>query len=270
VFFSSLNGRNAPIKIGAGKEQIARLDRRTKQSHSPEAERVSYLQAGMAAGRRVIFIHGTPGNARGWADYLLDVPPEHTYIALDRPGYGASEPEHAVVSLKRQAQAVAPFLETYGGKRTILVGHSSGASVVMQVALDYPDRIGGMLLLAGAFDPELEEAVWLQKIGLLKPVSRLLPRAINNANHELLSLKAGLLAQADRLHRISIPVDVVHGDRDPLVPVANVGYLQRSLTNASLKTLLLKDADHFLPWQAKPAIDASLKQLIDRVRLTEM
>ncbi len=270
VFFSSLNGRGAPVKIAASEEQIARLSRQTKRSLSPEEDLVSYLQAGTAAGRRVIFVHGTPGNARGWADYLLDVPVDHTYIALDRPGYGASEPEHAAVSLKRQAQAIAPFLKTNSGRKTILVGHSSGAPIVMQVVIDYPDQVGGMLLLAGAVDPELEEAVWLQKIGLLRPVSRLLPRAINNANHELLSLKRGLLAQADCLHRISIPVEVVHGDRDPLVPVANVGYLQRTLANASLKTLLLKEMDHFLPWQAKPVVDAALQRLIDRVRLTEI
>ena len=209
VFVSSMNGRNAPVTISASKEQIAGIKRQSKRADSPGAALVSFLQAGIAPGRRVIFVHGTPGNARGWADYLLAVPEGHEYIALDRPGYGLSEPEHAVVSLEHQAQAIAPFLKTNRGRKTILVGHSSGGSVAMQTALDYPERVGGMLLLAGAFDPELEEAVWLQVIGRLKPVSKLLPRAINNANQELLFLKRGLLAQADRLHEISMPVEVV-------------------------------------------------------------
>lgn len=269
VFISSLNGRNAPVKIAASREQIAGINRQSERSHSSEAYLVSYLQAGTPSGRRVIFVHGTPGNARGWADYLLAIPEGHEYIALDRPGYGFSEPEHAVVSLERQAQAIAPFLKANSGRKTILVGHSSGASVVMQTALDYHDSVGGILLLAGAFDPELEEAVWLQMIGRLKPISKLLSRAINNANHELLSLKCGLLAQAERLNRISIPVGVVHGDRDPLVPIANVSYLQRTLTNASLETLVLKNVDHFLPWHSKPSVDTSLQHLIDRVRLIE-
>lgn len=269
VFVSSMNGRNAPVTISASKEQIAGIKRQSKRADSPGGALVSFLQAGTSPGRRVIFIHGTPGNARGWADYLLAVPEGHEYIALDRPGYGFSEPEHAVVSLQRQAQAVAPFLDAHCGRKTILVGHSSGAAVAMQTALDYPDRVGGMLLLAGAFDPELEEAVWLQIIGRLKPVSKLLPRAINNANQELLSLKCGLLAQAGRLHEVSMPVELVHGDRDPLVPIANVSYLQRSLINASLETLVLKDVDHFLPWHSRPSVAASLQRLIDRVRLAE-
>lgn len=270
VFFSSLNGRNAPVKIAATKEQIALIERQSKRAPSPEANLVSYLQAGTPDGRRVIFVHGTPGKATGWADYLLEVPAGHQYIALDRPGYGFSEPEHAVVSLERQAQAIAPFLETKNGRKAILVGHSSGASIVLQTALDNPDRVGGMLLLAGAFDPELEEAIWLQQIGTLKPVSRLLSRAINNANHELLSLKHGLLAQAERLHGIRIPVGVVHGNKDPLVPIANVSYLQRTLTNTSIEKLVLERVDHFLPWHSKPSVDKSLQRLIDRVRLTEV
>lgn len=269
VLVSSLNGRNAPVKITASKDQIASIKRQSRRADSSDADLVSYLQAGTPLGRRVIFVHGTPGNAKGWADYLLAVQEGHEYIALDRPGYGLSEPEHAVVSLERQAQAVAPFLKTNCGKKTILVGHSSGAAVVMQTALDYPDSVGGMLLLAGALDPELEEAFWLQIIGTLKPVSKLLSRAINNANHELLSLKCGLLAQSDRLHKISIPVEVVHGDKDPLVPVANVRYLQRTLTNAALETLVLKNVDHFLPWHSKPSVDTSLQRLIDRVRMQE-
>lgn len=268
VFVSSLNGSNAPVSITASNEQIAGIKRQSKSADSPEADLVSFLQAGTPSGRRVVFVHGTPGNARGWADYLLAVPEGHEYIALDRPGYGFSEPEHAVVALERQAQAIAPFLKTNCSKKTILVGHSSGASVVMQTALDYSGSVGGILLLAGAFDPELEEAVWLQMIGRLKPVSKLLSRAINNANQELLSLKCGLLAQADRLHMISIPVEVVHGDRDPLVPIANVSYLQKTLTNAALQTLVLKNVDHFLPWHSKPTVDSSLQRLIDRVRLT--
>ncbi len=270
VFFSSLKGRNAPLKIAAGKEQIARLNRQARRTHSPEADLVSYLQAGTPDGRRVVFVHGTPGKATGWADYLLDVPEGHEYIALDRPGYGFSEPEHAVVSLERQAQAVAAFLATKNGRKTILVGHSSGASIAMQTALDNPASVGGLLLLAGAFDPELEEAIWLQNIAMLRPVSRLLPRAINNANHELLALKRGLLAQAGRLHGIRIPVGVLHGDQDPLVPIANVSYLQRSLANASLEKLVLEGLDHFLPWRSKPSVDASLQRVIKRVRLTEL
>ncbi len=126
--------------------------------------------------------------ATGWADYSFEVPAGHQYIALDRLKYGFSEiPSTPLSRLNGRHRQIAPFLETKNGRKTILVGHSSGASIVLQTARDNPNRVGGMLLLAGAFDPEFEEVIWLQQIGTLLPVSRLLSRAINNANHELLS-----------------------------------------------------------------------------------
>ena len=269
VLFSCLLGRNAPVITIANEEQIAGLKRNFLRVPSSKSDAISYLQMGSLDGRRVVFVHGTPGSAKGWADYLLKTPAGHLYIAVDRLGYGASKPEHAVVSLKRQAHAIAPLLEAINGQKAIVVGHSSGASVALQIALDHPEIVGGLLLLAGAFDPDLEEVNWFQTIGTLKPVSRLLSRVINNANRELLCLKRELQAQADRLHQINIPICAVHGDMDPLVPLANLNYLQRELKQVSIDKLVLKHADHFIVWHSKPIVDASLTRLIDQVRLTE-
>lgn len=270
VLLACLKGRNAPVKTIATAGQIDGIDRQSVRVPTSMTYTVSYLQTGTLDGRRIIFLHGTPGNAKGWVDYLLDVPGGRLHIALDRLGYGFSNPKHAVVSLKRQAQAVVPFLKVTKDRKAILVGHSSGASVAVQTALDYPDSVGGLLLLAGAFDPDLEEASWLQPFGTLKSISRLLPRVIDNANRELLGLRRGLLAQADRLHQISMPVGVVHGDSDPLVPSANLNYLQRKLNDAPLDMVMVKHGDHFIPWNSKATVEAALKRLIDKVRQAEV
>ena len=269
VLFSCLYGRGSPVSTTASDQQIAAIERRSVTLPAPGKGAVSYLQTGSGDGRRIIFVHGTPGSARGWVDYLLDVPAGQTYLALDRPGYGLSAPRSVAVSLKRQAQAILPLLGTVKNRRAILVGHSLGASVAIQAALDFPDRIGGLLLLAGAFDPALEEAHWLQPVGTLKPFSWLLPRSIYNANQELLGLKRDLIAQVGRLQQISIPVTTVHGDKDPLVPVTNVHYLQQKLANSPLEAEILKNKDHFIPWNSKSTVDQALERLIDRVCGTE-
>ena len=269
VLFSCLSGRSSPISATASDQQIATIERKTLKSPSSGNQTISFLQRGSADGRRVIFVHGTPGSARGWVDYLLNVPKGRRHIALDRPGYGFSEPRGSVVSLRRQAQAIIPLLNVVNNRKTILVGHSLGASIALQTALDFPDKIGGLLLLAGAFDPDLEEAHWLQPVVTLKPFSWLLPRTINNANQELLGLKRELLAQAGRLHQITIPVSAVHGDMDPLVPAANSDFLQQKLVNAPLDKQILSQKDHFIPWNSTSVINQSLECLIERVRKTE-
>ena len=88
--------------------------------------KLSYLAAGDPQGQTVIFVHGTPGDAEGWADYLMNVPKGYHYVAIDRPGFGSSGPDSAVVSLAEQSNAIADLITSLGGKAVALVGHSLG------------------------------------------------------------------------------------------------------------------------------------------------
>lgn len=224
--------------------------RRSFSVGAPLHSLVSALVAGDALGVRLILVHGTPGSAAGWADYLLDPPPGLEVAALDRPGFGRSAATGAVTSLAAQAAALAALLPT-DGRRAILLGHSLGGAIAARVAADHPRRIGALILLAASLDPALEKIHPLQRIGAWPGVHRLLPRAIANANAELLALQAELEALAADLPRIGAPTVLMHGTRDDLVPVANVAYMQARLSGASrVTTLLLDGRNHFLPWNS--------------------
>ena len=269
VLISGMSGRDAPINTAANQKEIASLERLSVDAPSPLSVTISYLRGGNPDGRRIVFVHGTPGNAKGWAEYLLNIKESRLHIAVDRPGFGKSAPRKAVVSMARQAAAIKPFLQQGRSKKAILVGHSLGASVAVKTALDHPDLVGGLLLLAGAMDPDLEEANLIQLLGTFRPLAHLLPRDIDNANRELLSLKRELAVMADVLNTITIPIHIVHGDRDPLVPYANVAYMEKKFAKAPLDVTTLKNTDHFIPWHSKPAVDAALEQLVDQVHKTE-
>src|SRR6185436_16919589 len=106
---------------------------------------VSYLEAGDLDGRLVVFVHGTPGNARGWADYLMHVPAGFHYIAVDRPGFGKSGPDEAVTSLSEQAAAIAAVIRAQHHGAAILVGHSLGGPVIAQTAVDAPELVSALV-----------------------------------------------------------------------------------------------------------------------------
>jgi len=219
---------------------------------------ISYLQAGDARGPRLILVHGTPGSATGWADYLMDPPPGIEVVAIDRPGFGQSGPEGAVTSLKEQAAAVVALFPT-DGRPVLLLGHSLGGPVVAWVAAAHPQQVAAVVLLAASLDPAQESIHPMQHVGAWAPVKGLLPRAMRNANAELMALKPELLALAPLLPRITAPVIIVHGTQDDLVPVANVPYMQARLTgSACLKTVLLEGRNHFLPWNSTDAVRAAL------------
>jgi pimeloyl-ACP methyl ester carboxylesterase len=234
---------NAP---GAAIERL----RRNVAVDAPLHGEISVLQTGDAKAMRLILVHGTPGSASGWADFLLDPPPHLDVVALDRPGFGSSQPDRAVTSIAAQAAAVDALLPT-DGRRAVLLGHSLGGAIVARVAAEHPQRVAALVLLAASLDPALERIHPLQRFGAWPGVRSLLPRALRNANEELLALEPELRALADWLPRISVPVLIVHGTHDDLVPVANVAYAESMLTgSACVTTLLLDGRNHFLPWNS--------------------
>lgn len=216
------------------------------------------LVAGDPAGTRVLLVHGTPGTAAGWADYLLAPPPGAELVALDRPGFGRSGPQAALPRLADQAAAVAALLPE-DGRRTVLVGHSLGGAVAARVAAEHPRRVAAVVLLAAALDPALERVHPLQTLVARPPLRALLPRALRNANTELLALRDELMALQPLLARIDAPVCIVHGTDDALVPVGNVDYLHAHLVAARCReTVLLPGGNHFLPWNAPREVRAAL------------
>lgn len=219
---------------------------------------VSYLRKGDAAGRRVILVHGTPGAADGWARLLAHPPRRVEMIAIDRPGFGDTRPSVAQPSLAAQAAAIAPLLVERGGGWPILVGHSLGGPVVAQVALDNPGRVGGLVILAGSFDPALEHIYAVQRMAEWPGIRSALPRSLRNANVELMTLKPQLEALAPRLAGLRCRVAVVHGTRDAQVPYANVGFLTARIAPSLLTVRILRDVDHFLPWNSQKVVEDAI------------
>jgi pimeloyl-ACP methyl ester carboxylesterase len=218
---------------------------------------ISYLAAGDTAAPRLILIHGTPGAAVGWADFLADPPTGFEVVAIDRPGFGDSGPDGAMSTLDRQADAVTALLPD--GRPSLLLGHSLGGPVAALAAARHPERVRALILLAASLDPALEVVHPLQRVGDWAPIRALLPRTIRNANAELLDLKPQLEALRAELPLISCPVLIVHGTRDDLVPFSNTAYAAANLTGACLvETIVLEGADHFLPWNNAAAVRGAI------------
>lgn len=232
--------------------------RRTVHVGPPLNAEISTLVAGDPRGTRVVMVHGTPGSAQAWTDYLLAPPEGLELVALDRPGFGRSGPPGAVTSLAVQAAAVAALLPT-DGRKAVLLGHSLGGPIVARVAADHPDRVAALVLLAASLDPALEQIHPLQPLGTWWPVRQLLPRAIRNANAELMALRPELVQLAGLLARITAPVIIVHGSADALVPLANVPYMQSHLSAVRCReTVVLAGTNHFLPWNSEAAVRAAI------------
>ncbi|MEL6329777.1 MAG: alpha/beta hydrolase [Planctomycetota bacterium] len=201
----------------------------------------------------VVYVHGTPGDASNFASFLVD-PVEGTQsVSIDRPGFGMSRPRRAVSSLAAQAAAIAPLLEARDGVKPILVGHSYGGPVIAQVAADYPGLVGGVVLLAASLDPGLERILLIQRVGALPIVDMLLPRWLRNTNRELMPLEGELELLEPRLAEIGVPITIIHGTEDSLVPYANVDFMVEHF-GPRARVVTLDGGNHFIPWNSEDVI----------------
>lgn len=256
--FSALSVMLATVGCAPPKSRldVAGLQSRRASTSWGEAPQttISYLRSAGAAEVQVVWVHGTPGDAQGWSDYVLEPVPGTVSVALDRPGFGQSEPQGPVTSLERQADAVVALFPP-APQRVVVVGHSLGGAVAALVAARNPQRVRALVLLAASLDPAQEVIHPMQYVGRAWPIANLLPRALRNANEELMALKPELLALQALLPLITAPTIIVHGTRDDLVPFANVAYMQSHLRAAScVKTVVLQGQNHFLPWNSETTV----------------
>ncbi|HEY1944544.1 MAG TPA: alpha/beta hydrolase [Roseiarcus sp.] len=111
--------------------------------------RIHYVDAGGAA-PAVVMIHGLGGNLLHF-DYALAsrLAGDFRLILVDRPGSGYStRTAGADASLTAQAEAIAQLIRALGLTRPLVVGHSLGGAVSLALALDHPDCVGALALIA--------------------------------------------------------------------------------------------------------------------------
>lgn len=117
---------------------------------------VHWMEAGPADGPVVLCIHGLAGNLRNFT-YGMTAPLAEAgfrVVALDRPGCGWSERAgEADAALPRQAALVAAFMEALGIDRAVIVGHSLGGAVALQLAQDRPEKVAALALICPLTQP---------------------------------------------------------------------------------------------------------------------
>jgi pimeloyl-ACP methyl ester carboxylesterase len=102
------------------------------------------------AGPPVVMIHGASSNLETMRQPLGDrLARHHRVILIDRPGHGWSTRAHLGDSTPAiQGRMIDEALEKLGIGRAILVVHSWSGALGALMALDYPQRVAGLVMLA--------------------------------------------------------------------------------------------------------------------------
>lgn len=111
-----------------------------------------YQEAGRKEDEAVLFIHGSGPGASGYSNFKGNYPvfAEAGYRAIvpDLPGYGLSDKPETEYVLDFFVDAMIGLLDKLDVKKAVLVGNSLGGAIAIKMALDYPERVSKLIMMA--------------------------------------------------------------------------------------------------------------------------
>ncbi|MCB1354940.1 MAG: alpha/beta hydrolase [Maritimibacter sp.] len=242
----------------------------------------------------LVLLHGSVFNAETWDAVMAPLSEDCRVVAYDQAPYGLSEkllpgtwtgpspyaPEAAVAR-------VTQLMDALGIGRAVLVGNSYGANLAVQAAAAAPDRVAGLVLADAAVYVDENMPGWLMRLPQVERLGPLLARGIGGSERFIrqtwadpermdpdrmdktlihtraegwdLALWAYLQSWTmppldGALAGLSLPVLVLTGDSDAVIPVADSRRLSQAIAGADY--VELPGCGH-VPQEECPAVFAA-------------
>jgi 3-oxoadipate enol-lactonase len=256
--------------------------------------RLAYEERSPEAPHAVLLLCGIGSKRQGYYKQL-PVLGEHLHtLAVDYPDVGDSDPSPGAYSIAEVADDVRGLMGELGLERASFVGISMGGFVALELALRHPevvDRLvlcvtsaGGpthvstspeimRLLMPGDAEEETGEGArrvcaavaapgWAarhpQELDAFVDIARYRPMSREAYLRQLAACRAHDVT--DRLGDLTMPALVLHGDVDPLVPLANGVHLAEHIPDARLK--VYADTGHIPEVERAEEFNADLLEFL--------
>jgi pimeloyl-ACP methyl ester carboxylesterase len=123
-------------------------------AHTPRGA-IHYAEAG--SGPPLLLLHATPGSYRAYRELLPRLAPDFRAIAVDTPGFGASDPL-AGVTIEGLAQSLVELLDALGLPRAHVFGLHTGNKIAAALAARWPERVDRVVLAGQTHSLIVEQA----------------------------------------------------------------------------------------------------------------
>jgi len=170
-----------------------------------------YLPAPGSARATVLYLHGNAENLSSHIHLARWLPGRgYNLLALDYRGYGRSEGRASVAGLHQDVQAALAWLAEHDDGPLVLYGHSLGGSVAIHAAATSPHRVRIAAVIADSAFASYR-GIAREKLGQLW-----LTWPLQWPLSWLISDRYAALPVVGQLS--PIPLLLIHGERDPVVP----------------------------------------------------
>lgn len=94
----------------------------------------------------LVLLHGITDNALTWVPVLDRIDPRCRVVAVDLRGHGESDKPDAFYESEAYADDVRHLIDQVFGEPALVLGHSLGGVVAVQVGVTAPDKVRGLFL----------------------------------------------------------------------------------------------------------------------------
>ncbi len=222
----------------------------------------------------LLLIHGFPLSSQMWEPQLEDLADYVRVVAPDLRGHGGSDSVPGPYSITLLADDCADLLGYLNVATPFVVcGLSMGGYIALEFYRRYPEQVAGLILAAtraGADSPEGKAnrdkaAETAKSEGVTAVSGGMLPKMLAPQNYEsddelvdyvkeimsttsLNGMVGALAAMRDRIDStpmlgdIDVPVLIIHGADDQLIPLSEAEAMYKAIPNAEL--VIIPDAGH--------------------------
>jgi pimeloyl-ACP methyl ester carboxylesterase len=215
----------------------------------------------LGQGPPLLLIHGLSGSGRWWARNVQALAQHFRVYVIDLVGFGASRGRQAFV-LPEAAGYLARWMQASDFAPAAVVGHSMGGHIAAELAADFPELVGQLVLVDAALLP-IPPSYARNMLNMLREARQLpfdfMPVLVGDA------LRAGVitlwkaaneLLKTDlrpKLAQVSAPTLVVWGENDALLPLAMGRQISQHLRFDEL--VIMKHAGHNPMWDCPRAFN---------------
>lgn len=267
---------NSPAPTPPGWDQLAPRWPNSAASRFVEAAGFRWHVQVAGSGPALLLLHGTGAASFSWGDVLPLLTPRFTVIVPDLPGHGFTPaPDPDLLTLAGMARACGALLASLGHSPVLAAGHSAGAAIIIRMALDgdvTPGHLVGVnpaLLPPPALYRELiapvmhrlattrlvsiPAAALARRGGVIASLLRATRTSVTPGNrwlyeqmlgsdqrvHDVLTMMAGwsLPDLVADLPRLTVPLHLVAGTRDPWIALDDLRSLGRTTPGCTIDTM---------------------------------
>ena len=247
---------------------------------------IRHLRLGPDDGTPILMIHGFGADLSTWMFNQQALAEARPVYAVDLPGHGGSSKQVGDGSVAGLARTVRDYMDAAGIERAHLVGHSLGGAVAVEIALAAPERVTALTLVAPAgLGNEISE-VFISgflnetRSRKLRPILEMLVADPGMVSADMVedvlkfkrldgapaALQAIAAANFDggrqrndlraRLEEIGVPLHVVWGEADQILPASHAEALPETV-----KVTRLPGVGHIAHMEKSSEINSVIKSV---------